>query len=161
MRAIQCTKGQSILRLSIYVQLVFAASPKNFQLPKFWYTTPFINHPEHPDKHHHYPNSHPEHLLMLLSEDFWLSFLTEEHPPEVKPDLSPPVVKKKEPVIIEVEIKAKDGAVPVATATPPTASSGSGRRKKKQKVEPVVTGKNKPKSDKLKRLKFSVESVNQ
>lgn len=64
---------------------------------------------------------------------------SEEHPPEVKPDLSPPVVKKKEPVIIEVEIKAKDGAVPVATATPPTASSGSGRRKKKQKVEPVVT----------------------
>uniref|UniRef100_A0A8C2Q4K5 Kinectin 1 n=1 Tax=Cyprinus carpio TaxID=7962 RepID=A0A8C2Q4K5_CYPCA len=64
---------------------------------------------------------------------------SEEHPPVVKPDLSPPVVKKVEPVIIEVEIKAKDGAAPVATAAPPTASSGSGRRKKKQKVEPVVT----------------------
>ncbi|XP_042598705.1 kinectin-like [Cyprinus carpio] len=64
---------------------------------------------------------------------------SEEHPPAVKPDLSPPVVKKVEPVIIEVEIKAKDGAAPVATAAPPTASSGSGRRKKKQKVEPVVT----------------------
>uniref|UniRef100_A0A672NBI7 Kinectin-like n=2 Tax=Sinocyclocheilus grahami TaxID=75366 RepID=A0A672NBI7_SINGR len=65
---------------------------------------------------------------------------SEEHPPEVKPDLSPPVVKKEEPVIIEVEIKAKDGAAPVATAAPPpTASSGSGRRKKKQKVEPVIT----------------------
>ncbi|XP_073682571.1 kinectin isoform X2 [Garra rufa] len=62
-----------------------------------------------------------------------------EHPPEVKPDLSPPVVKKVEPVIIEVEIKAKDGAAPVSTAAPPTASSGSGRRKKKQKVEPVIT----------------------
>ncbi|XP_073682572.1 kinectin isoform X3 [Garra rufa] len=64
---------------------------------------------------------------------------SEEHPPEVKPDLSPPVVKKVEPVIIEVEIKAKDGAAPVSTAAPPTASSGSGRRKKKQKVEPVIT----------------------
>uniref|UniRef100_A0A671S0Q3 Kinectin-like n=1 Tax=Sinocyclocheilus anshuiensis TaxID=1608454 RepID=A0A671S0Q3_9TELE len=64
---------------------------------------------------------------------------SEEHPPEVKPDLSPPVVKKEEPVIIEVEIKAKDGAAPVAAAAPPpTASSGSGRRKKKQKVEPVI-----------------------
>uniref|UniRef100_A0A673KDT7 Kinectin-like n=1 Tax=Sinocyclocheilus rhinocerous TaxID=307959 RepID=A0A673KDT7_9TELE len=61
---------------------------------------------------------------------------SEEHPPEVKPDLSPPVVKEK-PVIIEV--KAKDGAAPFATAAPPTASSGSGRRKKKQKVEPVIT----------------------
>lgn len=87
-------------------------------------------------------------------------FLTEEHPPEVKPDLSPPVVKKEEPVIIEVELKAKVGAAPVATAAPPTASSGSGRRKKKQKVEPIITGKNKPKSDKLERLKFSVESLN-
>ncbi|XP_058604657.1 kinectin isoform X4 [Onychostoma macrolepis] len=65
---------------------------------------------------------------------------SEEHPPEVKLDLSPPVVKKEEPVIIEVEIKAKDGAAPIATAAPPpNASSGSGRRKKKQKVEPVVT----------------------
>ncbi|XP_016400381.1 kinectin-like isoform X1 [Sinocyclocheilus rhinocerous] len=65
---------------------------------------------------------------------------SEEHPPEVKPDLSPPVVKKEEPVITEVEIKAKDGAAPVAAAAPPpTASSGSGRRKKKQKVEPVIT----------------------
>ncbi|XP_042630314.1 kinectin isoform X7 [Cyprinus carpio] len=63
---------------------------------------------------------------------------SEEHPPEVKPDLSPPVVKK-EPVIIEVELKAKVGAAPVATAAPPTASSGSGRRKKKQKVEPIIT----------------------
>lgn len=65
-------------------------------------------------------------------------FPTEEQPPEVKPDLSPPAVKKEEPVIIEV--KAQDGAAPVTTAAPPTASSGSGRRKKKQKVEPVVTG---------------------
>uniref|UniRef100_A0A8C1R9F3 Kinectin 1 n=1 Tax=Cyprinus carpio TaxID=7962 RepID=A0A8C1R9F3_CYPCA len=64
---------------------------------------------------------------------------SEEHPPEVKPDLSPPVVKKEEPVIIEVELKAKVGAAPVATAAPPTASSGSGRRKKKQKVEPIIT----------------------
>ncbi|XP_050988676.1 LOW QUALITY PROTEIN: kinectin [Labeo rohita] len=64
---------------------------------------------------------------------------SEEHPPEVKPDLSPPVVKKEEPMIIEVEVKAKEGAAPVSTAAPPTASSGSGRRKKKQKVEPVIT----------------------
>lgn len=64
-------------------------------------------------------------------------------------------------MIIEVVIKAKDASAPVATAAPLTASSGSGRRKKKQKVEPVVTGKNKPKSDKLEWLKFSVESVNQ
>ncbi|XP_059375336.1 kinectin-like [Carassius carassius] len=65
---------------------------------------------------------------------------SEEHPPEAKPDLSPPVVKKVEPLIIEVELKAKDGAVPVATAAAPqTASSGSGRRKKKQKVDPVIT----------------------
>ncbi|XP_043118462.1 kinectin isoform X3 [Puntigrus tetrazona] len=62
-----------------------------------------------------------------------------EHPPEVKPELSPPVAKKEEPVIIEVELKAKDAAAPVATAAPPAASSGSGRRKKKQKVEPVIT----------------------
>lgn len=78
-------------------------------------------------------------------------FLTEEHPPEVKPDLSPPVVKKEEPMIIEVEIKAKEGAAPVSTAAPPTASSGSGRRKKKQKVEPVITGKTKTKTDELDR----------
>ncbi|XP_052476058.1 kinectin-like isoform X2 [Carassius gibelio] len=64
---------------------------------------------------------------------------SEEHPPEVKPDLSPPVVKKVEPLIIEVELKAKDGAVPVATAAPPPPLSGSGRRKKKQKVDPVIT----------------------
>ncbi|XP_059376775.1 kinectin-like isoform X2 [Carassius carassius] len=66
---------------------------------------------------------------------------SEEHPPEIKPDLSPPVVKKEVPVIIEVEIKAKERAAPITTAapTPPTASSGSGRRKKKQKLEPVVT----------------------
>ncbi|XP_043118463.1 kinectin isoform X4 [Puntigrus tetrazona] len=62
-----------------------------------------------------------------------------KHPPEVKPELSPPVAKKEEPVIIEVELKAKDAAAPVATAAPPAASSGSGRRKKKQKVEPVIT----------------------
>lgn len=61
---------------------------------------------------------------------------SEEHPPEVKLDLSPRVVKE-EPVIMEV--KVQDGAAPVATAAPPNASSGSGRRKKKQKVEPVVT----------------------
>ncbi|XP_067311138.1 kinectin isoform X3 [Pseudorasbora parva] len=61
---------------------------------------------------------------------------SEEHPPEVKPDLSPPVLKE-EPVIMEM--KVQDGAAPVATAAPPTASSGSGRRKKKQKLEPVVT----------------------
>ncbi|XP_056101445.1 kinectin isoform X5 [Rhinichthys klamathensis goyatoka] len=61
---------------------------------------------------------------------------SEEHPPEVKLDLSPRVVKE-EPVIMEV--KVQDGAAPVTTAAPPTASSGSGRRKKKQKVEPVVT----------------------
>ncbi|KAA0711440.1 Kinectin CG-1 antigen [Triplophysa tibetana] len=62
---------------------------------------------------------------------------SEEHPPEVKPDVSPPAVKKVEPVIMEV--KALDIAAPVTTAAPPTASSGSGRRKKKQKLEPVVT----------------------
>ncbi|XP_056623116.1 kinectin isoform X2 [Triplophysa dalaica] len=62
---------------------------------------------------------------------------SEEHPPEVKPDVSPPAVKKVEPVIIEV--KALDIAAPVTTAAPPTASTGSGRRKKKQKLEPVVT----------------------
>ncbi|KAK7153349.1 hypothetical protein R3I93_011300 [Phoxinus phoxinus] len=61
---------------------------------------------------------------------------SEEHPPEVKLDLSPRVVKE-EPVIMEV--KVQDGAAPVATAAPPNASSGSGRRKKKQKLEPVVT----------------------
>ncbi|XP_077094535.1 kinectin isoform X15 [Siphateles boraxobius] len=61
---------------------------------------------------------------------------SEEHPPEVKLDLFPRVVKE-EPVIMEV--KVQDGAAPVATAAPPNASSGSGRRKKKQKVEPVVT----------------------
>ncbi|XP_051578290.1 kinectin-like isoform X2 [Myxocyprinus asiaticus] len=60
-----------------------------------------------------------------------------EHPPEIQPDLSPPAVKKEEPVIIEV--KAQDGAAPVTMAAPPTTSSGSGRRKKKQKVEPAVT----------------------
>ncbi|XP_048047634.1 kinectin isoform X1 [Megalobrama amblycephala] len=60
---------------------------------------------------------------------------SEEHPPEVKPDLSP--VIKEEPVIMEV--KVQDGAAPVVAAAPPTASSGSGRRKKKQKVEAVVT----------------------
>ncbi|XP_051723563.1 kinectin isoform X2 [Ctenopharyngodon idella] len=59
-----------------------------------------------------------------------------EHPPEVKLDLSPPVLKE-EPVILEV--KVQDGAAPVVTAAPPAASSGSGRRKKKQKVEAVVT----------------------
>ncbi|XDV43582.1 hypothetical protein PO909_012041 [Leuciscus waleckii] len=59
-----------------------------------------------------------------------------EHPPEVKLDLSPRVVKE-EPVIMEV--KVQDGAAPVSTAAPSNASSGSGRRKKKQKVEPVVT----------------------
>ncbi len=123
------SKGQSIPTLSIYVQLVFAVP-----LLKTIQNRTIHKPPEHPDKHHHYPNSHPE-PFSCSSEDFWLSFLTEEHPPEVKPDRSPPVVKKEEPVIIEVEIKAKDGAAPVATATPPTASSGSGRRKKKQKVE--------------------------
>lgn len=93
---------------------------------------------------------------MFLSEDFLLSFHTEEHPPEVKPDLSP--VIKEEPVIMEV--KVQDGAAPVvAAAPPPTASSGSGRRKKKQKVEAVVTGRNTPKSNKLERIKFSVEST--
>ncbi|XP_051723562.1 kinectin isoform X1 [Ctenopharyngodon idella] len=61
---------------------------------------------------------------------------SEEHPPEVKLDLSPPVLKE-EPVILEV--KVQDGAAPVVTAAPPAASSGSGRRKKKQKVEAVVT----------------------
>ncbi|XDV43583.1 hypothetical protein PO909_012041 [Leuciscus waleckii] len=61
---------------------------------------------------------------------------SEEHPPEVKLDLSPRVVKE-EPVIMEV--KVQDGAAPVSTAAPSNASSGSGRRKKKQKVEPVVT----------------------
>ncbi|XP_051502735.1 kinectin-like isoform X2 [Myxocyprinus asiaticus] len=59
-----------------------------------------------------------------------------ERPPEIQPDLSPPVVKE-EPVIIEV--KAQDGAAPVTTAAQPTISSSSGRRKKKQKVEPAVT----------------------
>lgn len=92
---------------------------------------------------------------MFLSEDFLLSFHTEEHPPEVKPDLSP--VIKEEPVIMEV--KVQDGAAPVVAAAPPTASSGSGRRKKKQKVEAVVTGRNTPKSNKLERIKFSVEST--
>uniref|UniRef100_W5K1N0 Kinectin 1 n=1 Tax=Astyanax mexicanus TaxID=7994 RepID=W5K1N0_ASTMX len=63
-----------------------------------------------------------------------------EHPAEVKPDQSPVVVKKEEPVL--VEHKQQDGAAP-ATVSPvavPTASAGSGRRKsKKQKTEAVVT----------------------
>uniref|UniRef100_A0A8B9LUF4 Kinectin 1 n=1 Tax=Astyanax mexicanus TaxID=7994 RepID=A0A8B9LUF4_ASTMX len=65
---------------------------------------------------------------------------TEEHPAEVKPDQSPVVVKKEEPVL--VEHKQQDGAAP-ATVSPvavPAASAGSGRRKsKKQKTEAVVT----------------------
>lgn len=78
-------------------------------------------------------------VLKLMSFCFYTLFPTEEHPPEVKPDVSPPAVKKVEPVIMEV--KALDIAAPVTTAAPPTASTGSGRRKKKQKLEPVVTGK--------------------
>lgn len=81
-------------------------------------------------------------IFELFSEYNQLSFHTEEHPPEVKLDLSPRVVKE-EPVIMEV--KVQDGAAPVSAAAPPNASSGSGRRKKKQKVEPVVTGRNTPK----------------
>lgn len=92
-------------------------------------------------------------VLFLIFFFFLLSFHTEEHPPEVKLDLSSAVLKE-EPVIMEV--KVQDGAAPVVTAAPPTASSGSGRRKKKQKVEAVVTGRNTPKSDKLERIKFSV-----
>ncbi|TRY66499.1 hypothetical protein DNTS_005385 [Danionella cerebrum] len=61
----------------------------------------------------------------------------EEQPTEVKPDLSLPVVKKEEPLILEK--KAEEVSVPASAAAPAAASSGSGRRKKKQKVESAVT----------------------
>lgn len=57
----------------------------------------------------------------------------------MKPDQSPVVVKKVEPVL--AEHKLQDGAAPVAIPPAPTTSTGSGRRKsKKQKVEAAVTG---------------------
>ncbi|XP_058255030.1 kinectin isoform X4 [Hemibagrus wyckioides] len=63
---------------------------------------------------------------------------TEEPPAEVKPDQSPVVVKKVEPVL--AEHKLQDGAAPVAVPPAPTTSTGSGRRKsKKQKMEAAVT----------------------
>ncbi|GAA6108814.1 kinectin isoform X2 [Tachysurus ichikawai] len=63
----------------------------------------------------------------------------EEPPAEVKPDQSPVVVKKVEPVL--AEHKLQDGAAPVAGPPAPTTSTGSGRRKsKKQKMEVAVTG---------------------
>lgn len=62
-----------------------------------------------------------------------------EPPAEVKPDQSPVVVKKVEPVL--AEHKLQDGAAPVAVPPAPTTSTGSGRRKsKKQKMEAAVTG---------------------
>lgn len=65
----------------------------------------------------------------------------EEPPSEVKPDQSPVVLKKVEPV--PLEHKLQDGAAPVAVPpAPTTTTTGSGRRKsKKQKVEALVTGK--------------------
>lgn len=73
-----------------------------------------------------------------------LSFLpwcdVEEPPAEVKPDQSPVVVKKVEPV--QVEHKLQDAAAPAAVPPAPTTSTGSGRRRsKKQKVEAALTGK--------------------
>ncbi|KAK3538257.1 hypothetical protein QTP70_033066 [Hemibagrus guttatus] len=63
---------------------------------------------------------------------------TEEPTAEVKPDQSPVVVKKVEPVL--AEHKLQDGAAPVAVPPAPTTSTGSGRRKsKKQKMEAAVT----------------------
>ncbi|XP_060735850.1 kinectin isoform X4 [Tachysurus vachellii] len=68
---------------------------------------------------------------------------TEEPPAEVKPDQSPVVVKKLEPVL--AEHKLQDGAAPVAGPPAPTPSTGSGRRKsKKQKMEAAVTGNETP-----------------
>ncbi|XP_047677270.1 kinectin isoform X1 [Tachysurus fulvidraco] len=67
----------------------------------------------------------------------------EEPPAEVKPDQSPVVVKKVEPVM--AEHKLQDGAAPVAGPPAPTTSTGSGRRKsKKQKMEAAVTGNETP-----------------
>ncbi|XP_017331949.1 kinectin isoform X2 [Ictalurus punctatus] len=63
---------------------------------------------------------------------------TEEPPAEVKPDQSPVVVKKVEPV--QVEHKLQDAAAPAAVPPAPTTSTGSGRRRsKKQKVEAALT----------------------
>lgn len=57
----------------------------------------------------------------------------------MKPDQSPVVVKKVDPVL--AEHKLQDGAAPLAVPPAPTTSTGSGRRKsKKQKVEAAVTG---------------------
>ncbi|KAF4084027.1 hypothetical protein AMELA_G00124160 [Ameiurus melas] len=65
---------------------------------------------------------------------------TEEPPAEVKPDQSPVVVKKVEPV--QVEHKLQHGAAPAAApaVVPPAPTTGSGRRRsKKQKVEAALT----------------------
>ncbi|XP_053488528.1 kinectin isoform X3 [Ictalurus furcatus] len=63
---------------------------------------------------------------------------TEEPPAEVKPDQSPVVVKKVEPV--QVEHKLQDAAAPAAVPPAPTTSTGSGRRRsKKQKVEAALS----------------------
>lgn len=67
-------------------------------------------------------------------------YVAEEPPVEVKPDQSPVVVKKMEPVL--AEHKLQDGSAPAAVPPAPTTSTGSGRRKsKKQKMEAAVTGK--------------------
>ncbi|XP_046711467.1 kinectin isoform X3 [Silurus meridionalis] len=61
----------------------------------------------------------------------------EEPLAEVKPDQSPVVVKKVEPV--QAELKLQDGAAPAVVPSAPATSSGSGRRKsKKQKTEAAV-----------------------
>ncbi|XP_062862928.1 kinectin isoform X3 [Trichomycterus rosablanca] len=63
---------------------------------------------------------------------------TENAVAEVKPDQSPVLVKKEEPVLAIP--KVQDDAAPVAVVPAPTASTGSGRRRnKKQKTEAAVT----------------------
>ncbi|XP_036449900.1 kinectin isoform X4 [Colossoma macropomum] len=62
----------------------------------------------------------------------------EEHPAEVKPDQSPVVAKKEEPIL--AEFKLQDGAAPATPLPAPSGSTGSGRRKsKKQKTEAAIT----------------------
>ena len=57
----------------------------------------------------------------------------------MKPDQSPVVVKKEEPVL--AELKLQDGAAPATPLPAPSGSTGSGRRKsKKQKTETAITG---------------------
>ncbi|XP_066526435.1 kinectin isoform X3 [Hoplias malabaricus] len=62
----------------------------------------------------------------------------EEHLSELKPDQSPVVMKKEEPVL--VESKLQDGSAPAVLQTALTTSTGSGRRKsKKQKMDAAIT----------------------